>query len=125
MVLQNARMLPKSPRRMLQEPLLLLSPLLNLLLNLGKLNFKFHVLAKLPYMQNDLITLLLYRKRKGGGGTSKNDTGITSTSLVTQSPGTATASPSTSLAIQAPVSPGPTTRRMAASVSTPTKVQGQ
>ena len=95
------------------------------MLNLGKLNFKFHVLAELPYMQNDLITLLLCRKRKGGGGTSKNDTGITSTSLVTQSPGTATASLSTSLAIQAPVSPGPTTRRMAASVSTPTKVQGQ
>jgi len=54
----------------------------------------------------------------GGGGTSKNGTGITSTSLVSQSPGTATASPSTSLAIQAPVSPGSTTRRMAASVST-------
>jgi len=73
-VLQNARMLPKSPRRMLQEPLLLLRPLLNLLLNLGKLNFKFHVLAELPYMQNDLITLLLCRKRKGGDGTLKNDT---------------------------------------------------
>ncbi|CAD6220609.1 unnamed protein product [Miscanthus lutarioriparius] len=60
------------------------------------------------------------RKRKGGGATSKNGTGITSTSLVTQSHGTATASPSTFLAIQAPVSPGPTTRRMAASISTPT-----
>jgi len=67
---------------------------------------------------------LRYRKRKGEATTStskkpsqKSKKDGTSSTLVAEAPATI----STSLVSHSPVSPGPITRRMAASTSTPTK----
>ncbi|CAN6196957.1 unnamed protein product [Urochloa humidicola] len=63
------------------------------------------------------------KPKKGGakkGGGKKGAEASRSTSLVPQPPGTATTS--TSIVAEAPVSPRPTTRRMAASISTPTNL---
>lgn len=61
------------------------------------------------------------KSKKGSKKTSKKSkkasASSTSTSLVPQEPATT----STSLVTQVPVSPGPITRRMAASISTPTR----
>lgn len=108
---------------------------LHLLPNQSELKFLFSLFSLAFPLHNDLITLLLCRKRKGEAGTSKHPAAkkckkggskkgaakkgaaaSTSTSLVPQPPGTA--STSTSMVVEAPVSPGPTTRRMAVSIST-------